>query len=471
MADIIAALSSALGSGAVLTGSAIGAKHKTDMSGSGTTLPRALIRPRSVAEVATTLRLCHEHGVAVVPQGGLTGLAGGANPGPDEIALSLDLLSGIEEVDPQAGTITVLAGTPLERAQAAAAEAGFLLPLDLGSRGSAQVGGNVATNAGGNRVIRYGMARALVLGLEVVLADGTILSSLNKMIKNNAGFDLKQIFIGSEGTLGVITRVVFRLKPLPRSTSTAFCAARDFPAVLSLLRQAEEMLGGPSAFEVMWADFYRFVTAHPMTKSQPLTPEHGYYVLMEHQGNDADADPARFEAFLGAALESGAILDAVIAQNERDVQSFWRVREGLSLDTLPHLVNFDVSLPIGRIDDFVTECRARLHARWPLTGSNHAVFFGHIGDSNLHICVSVAYGPGEGMHEVDEVVYATVRDFAGSVSAEHGIGTLKRAYLGHSRSAAEIAVMRRLKEALDPKGILNPGKVICQDDSELNSMY
>jgi FAD/FMN-containing dehydrogenase len=460
MNDVITALAAALGTDSVLTGIAIGAKYKSDMSGTGASQPLALIRPRSVAEVATALRLCHEMGAAVVPQGGLTGLAGGANPRAGDIALSLERLNGIEELDPQAGTITILAGTPLERAQGAAAEAGFLLPLDLGSRGSAQVGGNVATNAGGNRVIRYGMARALVLGLEVVLADGTILTHLNKMLKNNAGFDLKQLFIGSEGTLGVITRVVFRLKPLPRSTATAFCALADFKSVLDLLRRAESELGGPSAFEVMWPDFYRFVTAHPMTKAQPLPPDHGFYLLIEHQGNDAEADPARFEAFLGAALEDGLIADAVIAQNEKDAQSFWRVREGLALDSLPHLVNFDVSLPIGRIDDFACACRERLSARWPLGGANHAAFFGHIGDSNLHICVSVGYGPGEGMHDVDEIVYATVRDFAGSVSAEHGIGTLKRDYLGHSRSTAEIEVMRRLKAALDPKGILNPGKVI-----------
>lgn len=460
MSDVIAALSAALGAGNVLTGAAIGARYKSDMSGTGTSLPLALIRPRSVAEVSTVLRLCHEHGAPVVPQGGLTGLAGGANPCRGDVALSLELLSGIEEIDVQAGTLTALAGTPLERAQDAAAAAGFLLPLDLGSRGSAQVGGNVATNAGGNRVIRYGMARALVLGLEVVLADGTILTNLNKMLKNNAGFDLKQLFIGSEGTLGIITRVVFRLKPLPRSTATAFCAAPDFATVLALLHRAESELGGPSAFEVMWPDFYRFVTAHPMTRAQPLPPDHGFYVLIEHQGNDAAADPARFETFLGAALEDGIIADAVIAQNEKDAQSFWRVREGLALDTLPHLVNFDVSLPIGSIDDFARACRQRLAARWPLEGSNHAAFFGHIGDSNLHICVSVAYGPGEGMHDVDEIVYATVRDFKGSVSAEHGIGTLKRDYLGHSRAAAEIEVMRRLKAALDPKGILNPGKVI-----------
>jgi FAD/FMN-containing dehydrogenase len=460
MGDIIAALRRELGAGQVLTGDAIGAKHRSDMSGTGADMPLALIRPRSVGEIAAALRLANEEGVAVVPQGGLTGLAGGANPRPGEIALSLERWSGVEEVDAEAGTMTVRAGTPLETAQAAAAAAGFLLPLDLGSRGSAQIGGNVATNAGGNRVIRYGMARAMILGLEVVLADGTVLTGLNKMLKNNAGFDLKQLFIGSEGTLGIITRIVLRLRALPRSTSTAFCAAPDYRSVLALLRRAERELGGPSAFEVMWPDFYRFVTGHPSTKAQPLPPDHGFYVLIEHQGNDAAADPERFEALLGAALEDGIVADAVIARNERDVQDFWRVREGLALDTLPHLVNFDVSLPIGRIDEFVTACCERLRARWPAGPKSHAAFFGHIGDSNLHICVSVPYGASEGMHDVDQLVYDCVRDFAGSVSAEHGIGTLKRVYLGHSRSTAEIAVMRRLKAALDPKGILNPGKVI-----------
>ncbi|TDQ83901.1 FAD/FMN-containing dehydrogenase [Dongia mobilis] len=460
MGDIIAALRLELGADQVLTGAEIGTRYRGDMSGTGTTLPLALIRPRAVAEIATALRLANEAGIAMVPQGGLTGLAGGANPGAGAIALSLERWSGVEEVDAQAGTMTVRAGTPLETAQEAAASAGFLLPLDLGSRGSAQVGGNVATNAGGNRVIRYGMARALVLGLEVVLADGTVLTNLNKMLKNNAGFDLKQLFIGSEGTLGIITRIVFRLRPLPRSTSTAFCAAPDYPSILELLRRAEGELGGPSAFEVMWPDFYRFVTAHPTTKSQPLPPDHGLYVLIEHQGNDAAADPERFETFLGGALEDGLIADAVIARNEKEVQDFWRVREGLALDTLPHLVNFDVSLPMGRIDDFAAACRQKLLARWPAGPESHAAFFGHIGDSNLHICVSVPYRAGEGMHDVDELVYATVRDFEGSVSAEHGIGTLKRDYLGHSRSPAEIAVMRRLKAALDPRGILNPGKVI-----------
>ncbi len=207
----------------------------------------------------------------------------------------------------------------------------------------------------------------------------------------------------------------------------------------------------------MWPDFYRFVSAHPMTKSQPLAPEHPFYVLIEHQGLDEAADPARFEAFLGHALEAETLTDAVIAQNEKDAQSFWRVREGYALDTLKDIVNFDVSIPIGRIGDFAADCRQRLTAKWP---GGQFFFYGHIGDSNLHITTSVEYRPGEGMHDVDEVVYRTVRDFKGSVSAEHGIGTLKKDYLSYSRSDAEIETMRRIKAALDPKGILNPGKVI-----------
>ena len=457
MGDVIEALRAALGGGAVLTGEEIGARHRSDMSMTGRHLPRALIRPRNTAEVAAALRICNAHNQSVVPQGGLTGLAGGANAGPADVALSLDLMNGIEELDRDAGTLTVLAGAPLERAQGAAAEAGFMLALDLGSRGSAQVGGNLSTNAGGNRVIRYGMARAQVLGLEAVLADGTILSNLNKMLKNNAGYDLKQLFIGSEGTLGIITRVVFRLQPLPRSAATAFCGLPDFAAVLAFLRKAQAELGGPSAFEVMWPDFYAFVSGHKMTASQPLPQGQPFYVLIEHQGADAANDPVRFQSFLEAGLEAGIIADAVVAQNEKEAQSFWRVREGYALDTLPQIVNFDVSLAIGRIGAFVETCRARLAAKWP---DGQFFFYGHIGDSNLHITTSVDYAPGEGMHDVDEIVYGAVRDFNGSVSAEHGIGALKRDYLGFSRSPEEIELMRRIKVALDPKGILNPGKVI-----------
>ncbi|MCX7350102.1 MAG: FAD-binding oxidoreductase, partial [Alphaproteobacteria bacterium] len=237
-------LRKALGDSAVREGAAMGARPGSDMSLTGTALPRALIRPRNTEEVATALKLCNEAGVPVIAQGGMTGLAGGANPTGNEIAISLELLRGIEEVDTASATMMVKAGTPLEECQRAAADAGLFLALDLGSRGSCTIGGNLSTNAGGIRVIRYGMAREQVLGLEAVLADGTIISSMNRMLKNNAGYDLKQLFIGSEGTLGLITRAVLRLHPPPGDITTTLCAVESYEQVVALLRRAQSALGG-----------------------------------------------------------------------------------------------------------------------------------------------------------------------------------------------------------------------------------
>jgi FAD/FMN-containing dehydrogenase len=301
------------------------------------------------------------------------------------------------------------------------------------------------------------MAREQALGLEVVLADGNVVTSLNKMLKNNAGYDIRQIFIGAEGTLGIITRAVLRLHPRPRSRSTAFCALADYAAVVALLRRAQSELGGISAFEVMWHDFYDFVANHPTTKQKPLPDRYPIYVLIEQSGSDPVADPARFETLLGEAMGDGAILDAVVAQSEQAARDFWLIREGHGIDTVPLVINFDVSLPIGDIDTFAIRCRAGLQARWP---GSHNLFYGHIGDSNLHISVMISGEGPEVMHAVDEVVYDAVRAMAGSVSAEHGVGTLKRAYLAYSRSAPELAIMRQMKQALDPKGILNPGKLL-----------
>jgi FAD/FMN-containing dehydrogenase len=457
MAGIVDNLIAALGVDIATPGDAVDKRYWCDWSAIDPARPLALIRPRTTEEVSTALRLCHAAGQTVVPQGGLTGLAGGATPRSGDIVLSLERLAGIEEIDVAAATMTVRAGTVLETAQRAADEAGFLLALDLGARGTCQIGGNLSTNAGGNRVIRYGMAREQVLGLEVVLADGQVVTSLNKMLKNNAGYDIKQVFIGAEGTLGIITRATLRLHPKPRSRATAFCALADYAAVVALLRRAQRELGGISAFEVMWHDFYDFVANHPTTKQKPLPARYPFYVLIEQSGSDPAADPARFETLLAAAMADGAILDAVIAQSEQAARDFWLIREGHAIDTMPLVINFDVSLPIGDIDAFAIRCRASLQAKWP---SSHNLFYGHIGDSNLHISVMIS---GEGpavMHAVDAVVYEAVREMAGSVSAEHGVGTLKRAYLGYSRSAPELAVMGQLKQALDPKGILNPGKLI-----------
>jgi FAD/FMN-containing dehydrogenase len=457
MPVILEELIAALGSDVVTPGAGVDKRYHCDWSAIDAARPLALIRPRSTAEVSTALRLCHGAGQAIVPQGGLTGLAGGATPRAGDIALSLERLAGIEEIDRAAATMTLGAGTILEAAQHAADEAGFLLALDLGARGSCQIGGNLSTNAGGNRVIRYGMAREQVLGLEVVLADGQVVTSLNKMLKNNAGYDIKQFFIGAEGTLGIITRASLRLHPRPRSRSTAFCALGDYAAVVAFLRRAQSELGGISAFEVMWHGFYDFVANHPNSKQKPLPDRYPFYVLIEHSGSDPDGDTTRFETLLASAMADGAVLDAVVAQSEQAARDFWLIREGHAIDTLPLVINFDVSLPIGDIDAFATRCHGGLQARWP---GSHNLFYGHIGDSNLHISVMIEGEGAEVMHAVDAVVYDCVRAMAGSVSAEHGVGTLKRAYLGYSRSAPELTLMRQLKQTLDPKGILNPGKLI-----------
>ena len=452
----------ALGPNAVLIGGDVPARNRNDYSGLKPTEPMAVVRPADTAGVAAAMRICHAHGIPVVPQGGLTGLCGGGRAGPGEVALSLERMVGIEEVDKAAATMTVAAGTPLETVQLAADEAGFFCPLDLGARGSCAIGGNLSTNAGGNRVIRYGMAREMVLGLEAVLADGTVVNSLNKMIKNNAGFDLKHLFIGSEGTLGVITRVVLRLFPKPGSRMVAMCAAPDYATLLSLLDKARSGLGPLlSAFEVMWPDYWgRAVTE--LRARNPFagddTPYKGY-VLIEALGTDAEADAPRFQAWLERLLEEGIVPNAVVAQSLAEEQALWGVRDacGELHQVWPGHVAYDIGLPVADMDRYVDECKARLAREVP---GCETVFYGHIGDGNVHI---VAYLPGaeqQPKDALDAVVYGLVADYGGTVSAEHGIGTLKRQWLGHARSPEQIDLMRTLKAALDPKGILNPHKVL-----------
>jgi len=453
-------LVNAVGSSHVVSGDAIEPRYLRDwMVPMGGGAPVALVRPRTPAEVSAVVAACNRFGVPVVPQGGLTGLAGGATPTNGVVILNLERLNGIEEVDSAASTLTALAGTPLEAVQNAASQAGFLFPLDLGARGSCQIGGNVATNAGGNRVIRFGMTRDLVLGLEVVLADGTLVTSLNKLIKNNAGTDIRQIFVGSEGTLGVITRVVLRLFPRPRSQAVALCALAGYDQVVALLRHAREALGGTlSAFELMWPDFYDVVTQPGSNVPQPLPRGAGAYVLLETLGTDQTHDQASFEKMLAAAFDAGLVTDSVVAQSAAEARRLWSVRDApgeFPRILWPH-VAFDIGLPIGDIGRFIDACSRAVHARWP--GARTA-FFGHVADSNLHLTMK-AHDGAQPEDEINDLVYGCVRDFRGTISAEHGIGLLKRRYLGHSRTAEEIGVMRALKQALDPKGILNPGKVL-----------
>lgn len=456
--SVLTSLQQAVGADNVFTGDAIDARYLHDWLMPVGDAPLAVVRPRDAKALSAVLRVCYQNRIAVVPQGGLTNLAASAIPLSSGIVVSLERMNGVQEIDPAAMTMTVLAGTPLQTVQEAAEAAGFLFPLDLGARGSCQIGGNVSTNAGGNRVIRYGMMRELVLGLEVVLADGTIVTSLNKMLKNNAGYDLKQLFIGSEGTLGIVTRVVLRLHPLPKSTCTALCGVADYSKVLALLRYAKESFAGTlSAFEMMWPDFYALITQRVSDVTPPLAYGYGAYVLIEALGSDQAHDQARFESILASALELELVKDAVIAKSDQEARSLWRIRDGSG--DFPNVfwpkAGFDVSIPTNDIGDFIDACKTAIRQRWP---NGESVFFGHIGDANIHIAVKVAEGK-QPEAEINNLIYQLVRDWKGSISAEHGIGTLKRPYLGYSRTEEEIALMRTLKKALDPQGILNPGKV------------
>ena len=457
--DFIERLRAALGEIAV--GADIPSRYRQDWSGLPAVEPAVLVRPRSTAEVSATLRIAQDAGVPVVPQGGLTGLAGGAQPIAGGVALSLERMSAIEEIDPVMACMTVQAGAPLQAIQQAAEDAGLMFGLDLGARGSCQIGGNLSTNAGGNRVIRYGMAREHVLGLEVVLADGSVVTSLNKMLKNNAGYDLKQLFIGSEGTLGVITRAVLRLQPRPTHVSTLFCGCRDFDAVLALLSATRSRLGPMlSAFEVMWPSFYDFMCGKLPELRRALAHRHGAYVLLEASGFDAASDTPRVEGLMGDLLEAGLIEDGVMAASEKDARQLWAVRESVSeySRVLGPYTAFDVSLPTPAMRGAIEDVEGQFRSRWP---DGVMLVYGHVGDCNLHIVANVpSAGDRQPSPEITGFVYAAVRAAGGSISAEHGIGLMKKPYLGYSRTPEELRLMGILKAALDPSNILNPGKIL-----------
>lgn len=458
MSDILRSLNRELGEDAVLDGAEISDKYAVDVSGKNPHKPIAVVLPRSTEDVAITLRNCSEIGQPVVVQGGLTGLSGGATPQAGELALSLERLSGIESLDRTSMTLTALSGTPLQVIQEAAEEAGLFFPLDLGARGTCQLGGLISTNAGGSQVIRFGMTRNLVLGLEAVLASGTVISSMNEMLKNNAGYDLKQLFIGTEGTLGVVTRAVLRLFPRLPSKSTALCTLASFANVVELLREMQTKMGSSlSAYEVMWASYFDYVIEHVEQARSPFELTSPLYALIEVEGTDPANDSERFENVLESALESGMIQDAVIAQSAKDVQSFWAIRDGIAEITpalLPY-ASLDISIAVANMPGFLDKIDRALEAQFePITN----LVFGHVGDNNLHLFITT--GVERDIDQILDTVYKITGDYHGSVSAEHGIGALKRKYLHYSRSAEELELMRHLKRTLDPNGILNRGRVI-----------
>ncbi len=463
MPDLIANLRQLLEPSAVLTGEQLGDKYSVDYTGENPHAPLAVVRPKTTEEVAAIMRACHAAAQPVVVQGGLTGLSGGATPRPGEIALSLERMSGITEIDANALTLTALAGTPLQKIQAAAQEAGCLFPLDFGARGSCHIGGAIATNAGGNQVIRFGMARNLVLGLEAVLADGTIISSMSTMLKNNAGYDLKQLFVGTEGTLGIITRCALRLYPRLPSRATALCALKTFDDTVQLLGASRRhMTNSLSAFEVMWAPYFDFVTEHVGHCDSPFETRHPIYALVEVEGTDSEADNARLEALLSEAFDSGIVVDAVIAQSEAQREAVWAIRDGIAdiARLLTPYASLDVSLELDRMQAFLLEVDTALKKAFP---DVLILVFGHFGDNNLHVFVTTKRH--EDLEQIHEIAYGITGHYGGSISAEHGIGQLKTGYLHHSRGPAELELMRRLKAALDPLDILNSGRVLEIDNA------
>ena len=335
----------------------------------------------------------------------------------------------------------------------------MVFPLDLGARDSATVGGNISTNAGGLRVLRYGMMRNLVLGVEAVLADGTVLTSLNRMLKNNAGYDLKQLFIGSEGTLGVVTRAELRLVSRTRSQETLLASLPGFDALVDLLGRLDSGLGGQlAAFEALWGNYYDYNTAPPAQNTPPLPRGAPFYAIAETLGGDPESDRSRLEQVLAEAMEAGVVSDVTLANSENERRAIWNIREDVwQVKNIAPLLTFDVSLPIEYMRAYVEEVNAAVQS---FAGENRSFVFGHMADGNLHLVIA-AGDDAATRARVEDMVYRPLAALGGSVSAEHGIGLEKRAYLPLSRSPEEIAAMRTIKRALDPKNILNPGKVFA----------
>ncbi|RQR23743.1 FAD-binding oxidoreductase [Burkholderia sp. Bp9142] len=454
--DFFNALIAALGETAVVRDPETTSAHASDWSEATPKKPFIVLFPRSPQQVADALNVCNRFGRQVVVQGGLTGLAGGATPCGDEIALSLSKLNLIEDVDVVGGTATVQAGVILEMFQQHVEEHGWYFPLDLGARGSCQIGGNAAVNAGGNRVIRFGTMRDLVLGVEVALPDGRVIDMLNRVTKNTTGIDLKHLFLGSEGTLGVITRLVVKLFPKPTSACTALCSLSSFEAATKLIHQSRAILPSLSAFEVMWSDFMDAACdiadlRLPFGTSAPV------YALIETLGSNEAEDRQRLEEFLGNALESSLVDDVIVAQSLDDSTRLWAYREtvGELLSSMKPHAAFDVGVPVAEMERFVEATRQALTTQFPL---KRHLFFGHIGDGNLHV-LSGPHDSQDELHRVEELVYSAVKEVGGAISAEHGIGVVKKTFLHNSRSENEIALMRSLKHLFDPANILNAGRI------------
>jgi len=427
-----------------------------------------VVKPASTTEVAEVVRLCVETGMPIVPQGGNTGLVAGGIPFEDgrAIVVNLGRMNRIRVVDPINDTITVEAGCVLQQVQEAAAEVDRLFPLSLGAEGSCQIGGNVSTNAGGIQVLRYGNMRELVLGLEVVLPDGRVWNGLRGLRKDNTGYDLKQLFIGAEGTLGIITAAVLRLFSRPRETATAFVAVPDVAAAVRLLGHVRNAVGDSvTSFELIPRIGIDFALTHVADIHDPLEVPHDWYVLIELWAGNANSGLAEgLESLLGDAFEAGLVRDATIAANQAQSDDLWRIREGLVEGQKPEggSIKHDISVPIAAIPEFLERATA---AAGTVIPGIRPVPFGHIGDGNIHFNLSQPKGADRDAFmarwdEVNRVVHDIAVELGGSISAEHGLGRMKVAENMHYKAPLEIELQQRIKRVFDPQNLMNPGKVV-----------
>jgi D-lactate dehydrogenase (cytochrome) len=423
-----------------------------------------VLRPGTTAEVSEICKLATAHKIALVPQGGNTGLVGGQTPHNGEVVVSLRRLDKIREIDAASNTMTCEAGVVLQIAQQRAGDVDRLFPLSLGAEGSCTIGGNLSTNAGGTAALAYGVAREMALGLEVVLADGRILNSLSKLKKDNTGYDLRNLFIGAEGTLGIITAATLKLFPKPHAVETAYVGLKSPAQALKLLSISQnEAAGSLTSFELLADIAVDFSIRHGIDIRDPLQNKHSWYVLMELSSSRNDARDA-LESILAKGMEEGIVDDAVIAANLSQRSAFWKLRDEMSAAQKPEggSIKHDISVPVAAVPDFIEAANAAVVKLIP---GARPVPFGHLGDGNIHYNVSQPIG-GKAedflarWHEVNEVVFAIVLRMGGSISAEHGIGVLKRDELPDVKDKVAIELMRGIKAMLDPLGIMNPGKVL-----------
>ena len=418
-----------------------------------------LLLPKNSDQVSSILKICNSNNQEVIIHGGLTNLVGSTKSNKSQVVLSLEKMNSIIEIDEKGKTLTCESGVIIEDIINAARTKNLLLPLNFGARGSAQIGGAVSTNAGGLRVFKYGMTRNLVLGLEAVLPDGTIISSLKKLMKDNSGYDLKQFFIGTEGTLGVVTKVVLRLYQHPKTRYTALAVTNDYEKVLNLLNFMEEKISkNLTAFELLWNDTYKQMVSDKTIYNKYVPDNYKYYVFIEYMGGDFDNDYNTFEKVVIESIDKGIVEDAVVGRDEKEQLNIWGIREDVAVlaEEKKFDQQFDISIPVAQIGEVIDKTIEELK---DCKGVKTIFPFGHVADGNIHFIIGKDSDDDDLKSKINDIIYTNTEAVEGSISAEHGIGIDKKQYLIKSRSRDEIELMKIIKKSIDPKNILNPGRV------------